>query len=170
MGGTTNDIRMQLSALCDMGALPKDVDIEAVISELNLEGPVKDPTLMSPDELVAEIRELTKSLLAYGARMPKELMLFVKDLLFLDGAIATLAPDIDLFAEITEIATYFATHHGDRIMADVGIDPRALPVNLDGIRGSMGLTAEVESITYRDLQARREIIRKRMEERHRRRH
>ena len=27
-------------------------------------------------------------------------MLFVKNLMFLDGAIATLAPDLDLFAEV----------------------------------------------------------------------
>ena len=36
-------------------------------------------------------------------------MLFVKNLVFLDGAIARLAPDLDLFAEIARIATYFAT-------------------------------------------------------------
>ena len=123
---------------------------------------------MTPDELVGELKELTKQLLAYGARMPKELMLFVKDLLFLDGAIATLAPDIDLFAEITKVATYFATHHGERIATDVGIDPRSVQIDLAGIKGSMGVTDDVQTMTYRDLQARRETIRKRMEERRRR--
>jgi ubiquinone biosynthesis protein len=167
MGGTINDLKVQLGALCDLGALPADTDLDAVIRDLNLEGPVKDPTQISADELVNDLKELTKQLLAYGARMPKELMLFVKDMLFLDGAIATLAPDIDLFAEITRIATYFAVHHGERIAADVGIDPRKVNVDLDGMRASMGLTSEVESITYRDLQARRETIRKRMEERRR---
>jgi ubiquinone biosynthesis protein len=168
MGGTINDVRVQLAALRDLGALPVDTDLEAVIVDLNLEGPIKDPTQMGADELVAELKELTKRLLAYGARMPKELMLFVKDMLFLDSAIATLAPDIDLFAEITQIATYFATHHGERIAADVGIDPRRVEVDLDGMRASMGLTADVQSITHRDLQARRQTIRKRMEERRRR--
>jgi ubiquinone biosynthesis protein len=96
-------------------------------------------------------------------------MLFVKDLLFLDGAMATLAPDVDLFAEITAIAAYFATHHGDRIARDVGIDPREIELDLTGMKASMGLAPEVETITHRDLQQRREIIRKRMEERgHRR--
>ena len=52
---------------------------------------------MAPEELLAEIREIIKRLLAYGARFPKVLMLYVKDLLFLDGALATLAPDVDLF-------------------------------------------------------------------------
>ena len=167
MGGTVNDLRLQIGALRDLGALPNDVDIEAVIRDLNLEGPVKDPTTMSPDDLVSEMRELAKQLLGYGARMPKELMLFIKDLLFLDAAIATLAPDIDLFAELTKIATYFATRHGDRIAADVGLDPRRMTVDLDGLRGSMGLTSETKSITHRELQERRDVIRRRMEERRR---
>ncbi len=167
MGGTVNDVKLQLAALRDLGALPPDTDLDAVMHDLGVDQPVKDPTLMAPEELIAEIRDLTKALLAYGARMPKELMLFIKNLLFLDGALATLAPDVDLFAEITEVATYFALHHGERIAADVGIDPRQQEVDLEGFKASMGLTNEVQTLTYRDLQARRETIRKRMEE-HRR--
>ena len=120
---------------------------------------------MSADELMGEIRELTKALLGYGARMPKELMLFVKNMIFLDGAMATLAPDVDLFAEITYLATYFAEHHGERIARDVGIDPRQQAIDLEGFRASMGLSPEVQGITHRELQERRELIRKRMEER-----
>jgi ubiquinone biosynthesis protein len=169
MGGTTNDVHMQIDALSDMGALPPDVDAEAVIRDLGIEDPVKDPTQMSADELIGEIRELTKALLSYGARMPKELMLFVKNMLFLDAAMANLAPDVDLFAEITYLATYFATHHGDRIARDVGIDPRTVPVDLDGVRASFGLTPEAGGLTHRELQARRDVIRRRMEERRSRR-
>ncbi|MDQ1395389.1 MAG: ubiquinone biosynthesis protein, partial [Acidimicrobiaceae bacterium] len=165
MGGTVNDTKGQLAALRDLGALPLDTDLDAVIQDLDLEGPIKDPTEMSADDLTAEIRELTKKLLAYGARMPKELMLFVKDMLFLDGALATLAPDIDLFEEITNVATYFATRYGDKIAADVGVYPRRLEVDLTGFKASVGVTDDVQSLTYRDLQKRRETIRKRMEER-----
>ena len=96
-------------------------------------------------------------------------MLFVKNMMFLDGAIATLAPDVDLFAEIAHIATYFATHHGERIARDVGIDPRKQEIDLEGMKASMGLSNDVDRLTYRDLQERREIIRKRMEERGRQR-
>ena len=53
-------------------------------------------------------------------------MLFVKNMVFLDGAIATLAPDLDLFAEIADISMYFATTHGERIAAEVGLDPAQL--------------------------------------------
>jgi ubiquinone biosynthesis protein len=168
MGGTVNDIKLQLAALIDLGALPRDTDLDQLIVDLGLDQPVKDPTQMEPDELIGEIREVTKALLGYGARMPKELMLFVKDLLFLDGSMATLAPDVDLFAEITGIATYFAIHHGERIAHDVGIDPRQQAVDLEGFRASLGLSEEVDRITYRELQERRETIRKRMEDHHRR--
>src|SRR6185503_10037178 len=107
-----------------------------------------DPTQMSADELVGEIRDLTKALMGYGARMPKELMLFVKNMIFLDGSLATLAPDVDLFEEITSLATYFATHHGDRIASDVGIDPRTIEIDLDGMKASMGLTPDTKGITH----------------------
>ncbi len=168
MGGTTNDVKTQLAALRDLGALPPDADLDQLIIDLNLDNPeVFDPTEMSPDELMAQIREITKALLGIGARMPKELMLFVKDMLFLDGALGTLAPDVDLFAEITHIATYFATQHGEQIAKDIGVDPRQMEVDLDGMRASMGLKEDVTGITHRELQERRAIIRKRMEE-HRR--
>ena len=59
-----------------------------------------DPTMLSADELVHELQDLTKKLLEYGARAPKELMLFVKNMMFLDGAIARLAPDLDILEEV----------------------------------------------------------------------
>jgi ubiquinone biosynthesis protein len=164
MGGTINDPKMQLAALQDLGALPQDTDLDAVIRDLGIDQPVKDPTTMAPEELLAEIREITKKLLAYGAKFPKVLMLYVKDLLFLDGALATLAPDVDLFAEVTHIANYFAQRYGERIAADVGVDPRSQIVDLDGVRAQLGVSSDVQQMSHRDLQARRELIRKRMEE------
>jgi ubiquinone biosynthesis protein len=164
MGGTVNDVRMQTSALRDLGALPKDTDIELVIADLGLDRPTKDPTSMSPEELTKEIRELTKALLGYGAKLPKELMLFIKNMIFLDSSIAKLAPDVDLFSEITYLAAYFATKHGARIAADVGVDLREVPVDLEGVKNSLGLEQQTNAITYRELRERREIIRSRMEE------
>ena len=167
MGGTINDPKMQLSALRDLGALPADTDLDAVMVDLGIDQPVRDPTKMSPEELLSEIRDITRKLLAYGAKLPKVLMLYVKDLLFIDGALATLAPDLDLFEEVTRIALYFTARHGERIAAEVGVDPRATAVDLDGLRASLGVPSEVESMSYRDLQERRQLIRKRMRDHHR---
>jgi ubiquinone biosynthesis protein len=169
MGGTINDPGMQLAALRDLGALPPDTDLDAVIRDLGIDQPVRDPTQMSPEELLAEIRDLIKKLLGYGARFPKVLMLYVKDLLFIDSALATLAPDVDLFEEVTRLATYFTMRYGERIAAEVGVDPREHQVDLAGMRAQLGVSDDVQRMSYRDLQARRELIRRRMEDHRRRR-
>jgi len=169
VAASSNDVPTQIEAMRDLGALPIDVDIDGVIRDLGLDGPVVDPTTMTAEELTAQVRELSKALLGYGARMPKELMLFVKDMLFLDGSMAVMAPDIDIFEEIVTIVTYFHERHGDRIAREIGLEPSAEPVvDLDGIRASFGITEPVDRLTYRELQERREIIRRRFEHRERR--
>lgn len=167
MGGTVNNITMQLEAMRDLGALPPDVDLRRLSADLGLDQPPKDPTQMAPEELMREIRDFTKALLGYGARMPKELMLFVKNMIFCSTAISTMAPDVDLFGEVTHIATYFAMRHGERIASEVGIDPRTQSVDLAGLRASLGIADERPAITMRELEERRRVIRRRMEE-HRR--
>jgi ubiquinone biosynthesis protein len=164
VGASMNDIPAQMAALRDLGALPADADIDAMITELGLDGPPIDPTKLTREEMLGEMQKIIKALLGYGARMPKELMLFVKNMVFLDGAIASLAPDLDLFAEISEISLYFAETHGERIAADVGIDPRTYKLDMTGIKGSFGVDPDAtERLTYRELQERRAIIRSRMQ-------
>jgi ubiquinone biosynthesis protein len=165
MGGAGNDVVAQLAALRDLGALPPHTDLEGVVRDLHLDQPPVDPTTMSGEQLVAEIQRVMKALLGIGARFPKELMLFVKNLVFLDGAIARLAPDLDIFAEIAGISIYFATHHGDRIAADVGIDPRAIELDMTGVRASFGIADDSEGLTHRKLQQRRETIRRNLSQR-----
>ena len=164
MSGTSNDPKGQLAAFRDLGALPMDTDLDAVVRDLGLDtGEVLDPTQMEADALVAEIQRTVKALLGYGARMPKELMLFVKNLMFVDGAIATLAPDLDILSEITEITMYFATTHGETIAEQLGMAQDAWQLDMDGVKAGMGLGEDVERLTYRDLQERRDTIRKRFE-------
>ena len=159
MAGSTNDLMSQLAALRDLGVLPPDADLDQVVTELKLDQPPIDPTTVSGEQLVGELQQIIKALLGLGARMPKELMLFVKNMVFLDGAIASLAPDLDLFGEIAQLSMYFATRHGDRIMADVGVDPRTVEVDLSGVKASFGLDESTEQLTHRDIQRRREAIR-----------
>ena len=113
--------------------------------------------------MVKEVQRVVKALLGYGARMPKELMLYVKNMVFLDGAIARLAPDLDLLAEIANdldavrpaprrAARPRARHRpdGDRSSTSTASRPAS------------GSTPDVEGLTYRELQERRELIQKRM--------
>jgi ubiquinone biosynthesis protein len=165
MGATANNLVVQVEALRDLGALPSDIDVEAVIRDLGLDRPALDPSALTAEEMVDELREVTKALLGYGARLPKELMLFVKDILFLNGSMATLAPDVDILGEILAVVTYFTAHHGDQIARDIGVELLESPVDLDGYRAAMGFTEETDAITFRDLQERRELIRRRLEHR-----
>jgi len=163
MGASTNNVTAQVEALRDLGALPADSDIEAVIRDLNLDRPPIDPTTLTAEEMVAELREVTKALLAYGARLPKELMLFVKNMLFLNGAMATMAPDVDILGEILAVVTYFTERHGEQIAREVGFEVSAETIDLDGYRAAMGFTEGDDAITFRDLQERRELIARRLE-------
>jgi len=167
IAGTMNDANGQLAAMRDLGALPHDVDLAAVSRDLGFDAPPIDPTQLTADELVAELQRVTKALIGYGARIPKELLLFVKNLVFLDGAIATLAPDLDLFAEIQQLALYFATTHGERIAEQVGMDPSGYQIDMTAVKGSFGVDAGVESFTHRELLERRELIKKRLSSRRR---
>lgn len=167
IGATMNDVRAQLAAIRDLGALPPDVDLDDVIRDLRLDQPVVDPTTLTPEQLTGEIQEVVKGLLAYGAKLPKELMLFIKNMVFLDGAIATLAPDLDLFGEIAHIATYFATHHADRLATDAGIQEGEWALDMGGVRAMYGVEDGTDALTHRELQERREVLAQRFAERER---
>lgn len=163
LGATTNDLRGQVAALRDLGALPSDTDIDAVIIDLKLDQPV-DPTTLNGEELVQEVQRIVKSLLAYGAKLPKELMLYVKNMVFLDGAIARLAPDLDIIAELTNITMVFTQRHGERLFKELGMDQSAFQLDLTSVKNSLGVDEATETLTYRELQRRRELIQKRMKD------
>ena len=167
VGATSGDTMAQLGALRDLGAFPPDTDLDAVFRDLGLDRTI-DPTTLSADELVHELQDLTKKLLAYGARAPKELMLFVKNMMFLDGAIARLAPDLDILGEIQQVHTEIALRHGARLAAELGIDPAiADQFDMEAVKAAMGVPG-VETLTYREVQERREVVRQRLEEKRKR--
>jgi ubiquinone biosynthesis protein len=160
VGASNGHIPSQVAAMRDLGALPENTDIDTVIAQLGLDRPPVDPTTLTPDELVGELQRSIKTLLALGARMPKELMLFVKNLVFLDGAIATLAPDLDLFGEIEAISLMFAEKHGDRIMLQLGLERQDdWKPDLRSVKAGFGLDETTEHLTHREIQARRAQVR-----------
>ncbi len=165
MNATANDVRGQMAALRDLGALPADTDLDAVVKDLGLDRPPVDPTTLTGEQLVQEVQRVVKALLGYGARMPKELMLYVKNMVFLDGAIARLAPDLDLLGEIASISMHFAERHGERVAAELGLTDRAWDLDMAGVKAGFGVDSSVETLTYRELQERRALIQKRMRER-----
>jgi ubiquinone biosynthesis protein len=78
---------------------------------------------------------------------------------------ASMAPTVDVLAEIVAVVMYFHEHHGERIAREMGLAAGAVPaVDLDGIRASFGITEPVDHLTYQELQERRDLIRRRMEQ------
>ena len=164
MTGAVNDVKGQLAAFRDLGALPEDVDIRGLIRDLKIDQPVRDPTKMSGEELIGEIREVLKALLSRGAKLPKHLMLYVKNMIFIDGAIVRLAPDIDLFSEVGKVYGYFAMRHGARIMSEIGFDAVSNAFDPTTLRAQLGLEDGVDTLSHRELRERRNLIQKRVED------
>ena len=86
----------------------------------------------------------------------------MKNLVFLDGAIARLAPELDLIGEVSNISMLFAMKHGERLGRELGVNPATVEFDMDGVKASMGLDSSVNRLTYRELQERRALIQKRM--------
>ncbi|MHB1447296.1 MAG: ABC1 kinase family protein, partial [Acidimicrobiales bacterium] len=95
-------------------------------------------------------------------KLPKVLMLFVKDMLFIDSAILHLAPDIDLMSEIAMIANTITEKRRDEIASDMGIDAADLVVDLDQIGAILG-AQDGQRVSYRDMIERRKQIQEKME-------
>jgi hypothetical protein len=85
-------------------------------------------------------------------------MLWGKNVLFVDAAIGEVAPECDVLAVLGEVAARFAMQHGARLMQETGEE---MVVDERAIRVSLGLSGDVQSMTWRELQARRELIAKR---------
>jgi ubiquinone biosynthesis protein len=85
-------------------------------------------------------------------------------MIFFDGALARYAPDVDLFAEVARVYTYFALKHGPRILAEIGFDPAQNPLDFANMRAQLGLEDDVQSLTHRELQERRKLLQKRIED------
>ncbi|GIU83974.1 MAG: hypothetical protein KatS3mg008_0749 [Acidimicrobiales bacterium] len=170
VAATMNDVRGQIEAFRDLGALPPEIDVDELIEDLGLDRPPVDPTSLSAEELTQEIQRAVKGLLEHGARLPKELMLLIKNLVFLDEAIATLAPDVDVFSLIAHISEEIARRHGERIASELGMDAGDYRVDLDGMKAAFGVDPQATpELTYQEILRRRQVIRERMRERRRRR-
>jgi ubiquinone biosynthesis protein len=111
-GGATGNWRQQLQSLARLGAFPLDSDFDVLGRELGLDNGPVDPSTLTPETLAAEAAKVAKTLLGAGARLPKALMLWGKNLAFLDSAIGRLCPDRDMVGLIVSSLTAFTARHG----------------------------------------------------------
>jgi len=64
----------------------------------------------------------------------------MKDFMFIDGAMTTLAPDLDVVAEMMHLAQYFVQFHGEQIAQDIGLDPSSITLDSSAWLNSLGST------------------------------
>ena len=149
----------------ELGALPADADLDRFLEEIPVDRPIVDPATADADQMLLEMRRVTKALVAHGLKLPKEIVLFMKDFVFLDASIATLAPDLNLLAELTFISGYFATTYGETISRQLGINPTAVTFDAEALLNSVGMDPKASGLTHREIRQQRTDIRNKMAER-----
>lgn len=100
----TDDLAAQLRALDGLGAFPPGTDVATLAAGLDLALTRLDADADSSfDEMAVGFERIARILQAHGMRVPKELALFLKNLLHVNGAMRTLAPERDPYAEVGDI-------------------------------------------------------------------
>ena len=103
IASTTNDYEAMIHALRSFGSIPEGTDIPAMAADLQA---LYEPFLQG-GVVVAQLGDLMdvmiRSMVKYRVRIPRELVLLSKQMLYLEGAAHTLAPDMDLLEEQTII-------------------------------------------------------------------
>ena len=110
----------QLRALEQFGAIPAHADLESVAASLQREIDEIDPAAgyqLTFDQLGQTLGGVLRVLSESGFRLPKELVLFFKNLLYLTGFTASVAPDADLLSQIAPILGHFSEKYGDEMAA-----------------------------------------------------
>jgi ubiquinone biosynthesis protein len=153
MSAASQDARAMLAAFRDLGGFPPEADIDAINAELGIQELMTlNPADVSPEDMALQMRETMNRLVAHGAKLPKEMYLYLKGMVYLNGSISTLAADVDMFAEMVHVYEVFTTQHGAH-MEEQGIDLAAMPepaAIADLMRQQHGV--ESDTLTLRELQ------------------
>jgi ubiquinone biosynthesis protein len=149
----SQDARTLLRHFRDLGGFPPNADIDQIAVELKLdELMTQNPNDLSPEAMALQMRETMKRLVAHGAKLPKEMFLYMKGMVYLNGAITNLAADVDMFAEMAHLYELFTTTHAGHL-EDLDIDLAAMPDAsgfTDLMREQMGVDAE--KMTFKEMQ------------------
>jgi ubiquinone biosynthesis protein len=154
MTAAAQDSRGMLRHFRDLGGFPPGVDVEQLATDLDIDELIaQNPNDLSPEAMALQMRETVKRLVAHGAKLPKELFLYMKGMVYLGGSITNLAADVDMFAEVAHIYGLFMTTHLGQLESldlDLGAMPDAAGIT-DLMRQQVGV--EAETLTFREMQA-----------------
>jgi ubiquinone biosynthesis protein len=113
---TTNDYEAMISALQGFGSVPADTDVRAMAADLQQQyAPFVEGGVVVT-QLGDLMETMIRSMVKYRARIPRELVLLSKQMLYLEGAAHTLAPELDLLQEQTIIYEALFSKYPDLAM------------------------------------------------------
>ncbi|WP_084270077.1 ABC1 kinase family protein [Patulibacter minatonensis] len=122
LGFAASDARAQVEAMRTFGAIDEGADVEALVQSLQRDLSRLDARTdgqVTFDRLGETLGRLLRTLAAGGFRMPKELVLFFKNLLYLSGFAAAVAPDADVLAVVSGILADLFGRDGGALAAEL---------------------------------------------------
>jgi ubiquinone biosynthesis protein len=121
IGFARSDFAAQVAAVAQLGALPPGIDLEPLVRQFAEESAVVLAAVNRPlnqldfGMLAGQVARATRLLAEHRFRQPKELVLFSKNALYLNGLCNAFAPDINLMSEIAPIFLYFQAKYPKEI-------------------------------------------------------
>jgi ubiquinone biosynthesis protein len=105
IAGLAEDRTGVFAALDAFGALPPDTDVDALVAMLPEQPSFEERMAMlhDPSLIGDRLTDLIRALSAAGFKVPPELTLFFRNVVYLGDAIQRHAPDMDLFTEVGDI-------------------------------------------------------------------
>lgn len=90
------------------GAFPEGIDKAQLVRELEaMGGNAEQPTELSVEDVADVLGRSIELFARNGMHIPKDLIMFLKNLLYLNAATYAMAPDLDFFQEIQNVFDYF---------------------------------------------------------------
>ncbi len=107
----SQDTTEMLQSMVTFGAVPEGADVAKLAQKID--DALPDITEVTQEQLAETLGVVIKVLITEGFRLPIPLVLFFKNLLYLNGFAAAVAPNIDLMSQIEPIFEYFRLKYGD---------------------------------------------------------
>ncbi|HUF31966.1 MAG TPA: AarF/UbiB family protein [Acidimicrobiales bacterium] len=126
IGIATRDVRAQVHGLDVLGALSEGTDPRSLIAKL-IVSQRREADSLSVDDLRDGAPRVMKVFVDHRLDLPVALVLFFKDVLYLNGSTRLLAPDLDLLAAFAGLHDHFDDKYGaGRVV--LGADPYGPPI------------------------------------------
>lgn len=114
----TDNTPALVEAFAEFDAFPNGVDVDALAHDLQAGARRRGSTNiteLSMDTFVDGLSDTFGTFGRHGAHVPKDLVMFTKNLIYLNDAARVMAPEMNLLAEIDVIYRYFEEKYGDQM-------------------------------------------------------